>query len=487
MALGELALCRRLLDSRHSRKLILFIVFLALLLDNMLLTVVVPIIPSYLYSIEHEKNATETQTATLGLTASPSGSFQSIFSYYDNSTMVTGNTTRDLREGLLQKATTQHMVTNVSSAPPDCPSEDKDLLNENVQVGLLFASKATVQLLTNPFIGLLTNRIGYPIPMFTGFCIMFISTIMFAFSSSYAFLLIARSLQGIGSSCSSVAGMGMLASVYTDDQERGHAMGIALGGLAMGVLAIQLFVLQPSRIQPESQKGTPLTTLLKDPYILIAAGSICFANMGIAMLEPALPIWMMETMCSRKWQLGVAFLPASISYLIGTNVFGILAHKMGRWLCSLLGMIIVGISILCIPFAKNIYGLIAPNFGVGFAIGMVDSSMMPIMGYLVDLRHVSVYGSVYAIADVAFCMGYAIGPSIGGAIAKAIGFPWLMTIIGIIDILFAPLCFFLRSPPANEEKLAILMDHNCPVKTKMYTQNNIQSYPIGDDEESESD
>lgn len=28
----------------------------------------------------------------------------------------------------------------------------------------------------------------------------------------------------------------MLASVYTDDEERGNAMGIALGGLAMGVL-----------------------------------------------------------------------------------------------------------------------------------------------------------------------------------------------------------------------------------------------------------
>lgn len=39
--------------------------------------------------------------------------------------------------------------------------------------------------------------------------------------------------------------------------------------------------------------------------------------------------------------------------------------------------------------------------------------MMPIMGYLVDLRHVSVYGSVYAIADVAFCMGYAIGKDSG--------------------------------------------------------------------------
>lgn len=34
----------------------------------------------------------------------------------------------------------------------------------------------------------------------------------------------------------SCVGMGMLATVYTDDEERGHAMGIALGGLALGVL-----------------------------------------------------------------------------------------------------------------------------------------------------------------------------------------------------------------------------------------------------------
>lgn len=42
-------------------------------------------------------------------------------------------------------------------------------------------------------------------------------------------------------------------------------------------------------------------------------------------------------------------------------------------------------------------------------VGMVDSSMMAIMGYIVDIRHVSVYGSVYAIADVALCMGFAVG------------------------------------------------------------------------------
>lgn len=34
-------------------------------------------------------------------------------------------------------------------------------------------------------------------------------------------------------------------------------------------------------------------------------GSITFANMGIAMMEPSLPIWMYETMHSPEWQQGI--------------------------------------------------------------------------------------------------------------------------------------------------------------------------------------
>lgn len=59
--------------------------------------------------------------------------------------------------------------------------------------------------------------------------------------------------------------------------------------------------------------------------------------------------------------------------------------------------------------ARSINHLIIPNAGLGFAIGMVDSSMMPELGYLVDIRHSAVYGSVYAIGDFAFCLGFAIG------------------------------------------------------------------------------
>ena len=50
-------------------------------------------------------------------------------------------------------------------------------MHETVEVGVMFASKAVVQLMTNPFVGPLTNRIGYSIPMFMGFIIMFLSTL----------------------------------------------------------------------------------------------------------------------------------------------------------------------------------------------------------------------------------------------------------------------------------------------------------------------
>ncbi|XP_065104039.1 chromaffin granule amine transporter [Paramisgurnus dabryanus] len=498
--------------SRGSPRLVLVIVCVALLLDNMLLTVVVPIIPTFLYAMEHHTQNLSSATTSESLPASTRSTFNSIQSLYDNTTYTITITNHNLSTALSPYGGSESY--NISSG---CKEDSQFLEDENVRVGLMFASKAVVQLIVNPFVGPLTNRIGYHIPMFAGFVIMFVSTIMFAFSGTYGWLFFARSLQGIGSSFSSVAGLGMLASVYTDDNERGIAMGIALGGLAMGVLIgapfgsvmyefvgksspflvlaflavfdgiLQLCILQPSKISPGSVEGSPLITLLKDPYILISAGSLCFANMGVAILEPTLPIWMMQTMCSPKWQLGMAFLPASVSYLIGTNLFGMLANKMGRWLCSMIGMFIVGISLLCVPFATNIYGLIGPNGGLGFAIGMVDSSMMAIMGYLVDIRHVSVYGSVYAIADVALCMGFAIGPSTGGAIVRSIGFPNLMVIIGVINILYAPLCFFLKNPAIREEKMAII-NQECPMRVKSYnTQREYREFPLSDESEEDTE
>ncbi|XP_049883367.1 synaptic vesicular amine transporter isoform X2 [Pectinophora gossypiella] len=373
----------------------------------------------------------------------------------------------------------------------------KELIHETVAVGVMFASKAIVQLLANPFVGPLTHKIGYSVPMFTGFVLMFLSTLIFAFGRSYSVLFIARALQGVGSSCSSVSGMGMLAERYPDDKERGNAMGIALGGLALGVLIgppfgglmyefvgktapflmlsalalgdglLQLMILQPGVVRQESEPPS-LKDLVTDPYIIVAAGAITFANVGIAMLEPSLPIWMADTMEARRWQQGVAFLPASICYLIGTNLFGPLGHKMGRWLAACSGLVIIGICLILIPMARKLEHLIIPNAGLGFAIGMVDSSMMPELGFLVDIRHAAVYGSVYAIGDTAFCLGYAVGPAFSGALVNSIGFEWMLVIIAVLNFAYAPFLLLLRSPPARDEKQSLIISDKSSVRYVSY-------------------
>ncbi|XP_071949006.1 synaptic vesicular amine transporter-like [Antedon mediterranea] len=450
---------------RQSKNFLLFIVFMALLLDNILVTVVVPIIPDFLY----EQQAEDREKA---LQATESGEvYEELYGNYSYSANY----------------------TPIEPTVPEIPVEDT-VRQESVYIGILFASKAIAQLITNPFVGPLTNRIGYHIPMFTGLIIMFISTLVFAFGESYGVLLTARMVQGIGSSASTVSGMGLLAQRYTDQEERGAAMGIALGGLAFGVLIgppfgglmydfvgkespflviaglallngfLQLSVVDPVREDSNSvMEGTPLLQLLKDPYILIGALTITGGNMAMALLEPSLPMWMIETMNPEKWQLGIIFLPASISYLISTNIFGPYGYRIGRWLCAMLGILITAGAMVLISFSTSIPDIITPNLLLGFAVGMVDSTMLPLMGYLVDIRHVSVYGSVYAIADVAFCIGFAIGPSLSGEVMSIVGFPWMIRGMAVLNIAFAPLCIFLRNPPPTEDKQMILMNEEMPI------------------------
>lgn len=82
-----------------------------------------------------------------------------MFSYFDNTTVtVSGSTSAmELANGTASSPPPQPPA---SSPPPPsgCLEGQEFLAKENVRVGLLFASKALVQLVVNPSVGLLTNR-----------------------------------------------------------------------------------------------------------------------------------------------------------------------------------------------------------------------------------------------------------------------------------------------------------------------------------------
>uniref|UniRef100_A0A673AHG7 Major facilitator superfamily (MFS) profile domain-containing protein n=1 Tax=Sphaeramia orbicularis TaxID=375764 RepID=A0A673AHG7_9TELE len=418
MSLGNLVLL-----SQTSHLLILYILFS------------VPVLPSFLYSIDHHPIITgeNLSSSTVGpVLLQSSGTL--------------GSTVGPV---LLQSSgTLSSTATPLQHSPAHKPSdpnctEDRDQLDsENIKVGVLLASKPVVQLITNPFIGSLTDRIGYHIPLCTGFCVIFIVSTCKCFQFSPSCFNKWFQAQQAPPLTHVVVYFVMdpadvIMSIWFCCKSPVHSAGGAPVGSALyqyvGKPAPFLFSAAMAALGggKEEQKGTPLLTLLRDPYILIAAGSVCLAAQAVATLEAALPLWMMKTMCPSQWLLGFVFLPDSLSYLIASNIFGSVAHKIGRWLCAFIGMILTGTSLISLTL---------------FLAGIVDSTVIPLMGSLVDLRYIPVYGTVYAIFDVAVCLGFIIGPAFGGPIAASLDFPILVAIVGTVNILYAPLCVLLFRP-----------------------------------------
>ncbi|CAF0868544.1 unnamed protein product [Adineta steineri] len=71
--------------------------------------------------------------------------------------------------------------------------------------------------------------------------------------------------------------------------------------------------------------------------------------------------------------------------------------------------------------------------------------MGPALAALVDMRHSSSdYGNAFALFETALCLSFMFGPPIGGYLVRIIGFQWTLAVIAVLDILYAPLLFFLR-------------------------------------------
>ena len=120
----------------------------------------------------------------------------------------------------------------------------------------------------------------------------------------------------------------------------------------INLVGVQFLSVPPQISAINVQYTSSTKTLLKDRYILAVIVAICIATSAMAILEPCLPIWLLETMQPEPWQLGTAFIPDSVGYFLGSSFFGVFALKVGRWKCSMIAMIIVGISCICVSNPK---------------------------------------------------------------------------------------------------------------------------------------
>ncbi|KAH9513332.1 hypothetical protein Btru_034645 [Bulinus truncatus] len=415
-----------------TRRVALVIVFLTNMLDNLLLTSVVPIIPAFLLNLDKEEY--------LSFSNNTSGKHLPMLSPHEMQVLLTMNEDKEIvkwhkfHDPWANTSNYNLTHTHLPKFPFSAAA-----FSENSRVGWLLSSKAIVQLLANFLVGPLCNKFGYPILLFSGTLILLISTVVFAVAESYVPLFIARAIQGLGSAAAVISGA-------------------------------QWFVMGLTARKETYTDITPVHVLLKDKYILIATGVIWLTTMSMSVLEPTVPLWVMSFMKVKNWELGLIFLPDSIGYFIGTNCFGVVSQSIGRWSCCIFCMMLIALCQICLPFATSLTQLILPHFGLGLGLGITDAAIMPLLALLVDVKNESFYGCVYAVAQTAVCLAYSVGPFAAGMVVKEVGFPWLMRGMAVLNIVYCPLCYVLSKAPVSldEEKPF----NKCDQRTKAYTQDN---------------
>uniref|UniRef100_A0A6I8NQ58 Solute carrier family 18 member 3 n=1 Tax=Ornithorhynchus anatinus TaxID=9258 RepID=A0A6I8NQ58_ORNAN len=423
-------------EAERQRRLVLVIVCVALFLDNMLYMVIVPIVPDY---VAHMRG--------------PGG------------------------------------PANGSRGPAT--------EGEDAKIGVLFASKAILQLLVNPLSGAFIDRVGYDAPLLIGLAVMFLSTVLFALAEDYAALFAARSLQGLGSAFADTSGIAMIADRFPEEPERSRALGVALAFISFGSLVappfggilyqfagkrvpflvlaavclldgLLLLLLAAARAGGQEARaarppGTPFHRLLRDPYVAVVAGALTTCNIPLAFLEPTVAAWMERTMGASEWQMGLVWLPAFVPHVLGVYLTVRLAARYPhlQWFLGALGLVAIGASSCTVPACRSFVQLVVPLCGICFGIALVDTALLPTLAFLVDLRHVSVYGSVYAIADVSYSVAYALGPIVASQIVHTLGFAQLSLGMGLANVLYAPVLLLLRRVsylrPSRSER-EILLD-----------------------------
>jgi len=156
------SLRERTQNPETQRRLVLIIVCIALLLDNMLYMVIVPIIPVFLEKPQPKH-----------------------FQYHEKMYVYKDKDWLNAEEVQRRNLTGS---PDLKPLPPKVVDKINDEINEMLKftaamrstedksIGWLFASKAIVQLFVSPFAGPIIDRLGYERPLIVGLAVLFVST-----------------------------------------------------------------------------------------------------------------------------------------------------------------------------------------------------------------------------------------------------------------------------------------------------------------------
>ncbi|GAA3742943.1 multidrug efflux MFS transporter NorA [Leifsonia bigeumensis] len=321
------------------------------------------------------------------------------------------------------------------------------------EVGAVVSAFALVRLVASPFVGKLIDLGGERTILAIGIGIVAVSSAMVGLAQTYLEVLLLRGAGGVGSAMFSISAMSLLLGT-TAPSMRGRAVGFYQGGFLIGGMAgpaiggllavislrapfffyagtlviagvVGLLFLKPvSKAVKDAGAGAaapiPFRVVLADRRFRAA----CLANFAsgwasLGVRSAIVPILVVELLHKEELWTGIAFAIAAVAQTLALAPAGRFVDTIGRK-PAIIGSYAVGaVVMLAIPFAGDIWVLIALLCVFGVAAAFMGTAPTASVGDAAGARS----GQPVAIFSAFSDLGAIIGPLAAGALLDAVSYP----------------------------------------------------------------
>ncbi|XP_061705657.1 synaptic vesicular amine transporter-like [Cydia pomonella] len=477
--------------SAEERGLVAFVlVYLTFFLDNVLLTVLVPIIPDWVRGDELARWTA--QDAPPPLAALLNHTVRHAIAH-DN----------DTHAHTLGKLCNTFTPTSVALCPKRDVVESVRRGGSTAVVGVVLGAKAAAQLAAAPWAaraacGGAARALGAGTTLLAGAAGVFAA----CGAGGGAWCAGAgRVLHGAGSALAGVAGLALAAACAP------QRLPALLGAVALGVLvgyptgglldatwsflllaalllvnlALQCVYLRKEEFNRVTGSGGAWFSARGAGYAAPAAacaGCVLLTTCVMAALEPTLPPWIRARFHPQRWQTGIVFVPDSAGYLLATSCAGLAARALGAERVALAGQAAVGVAALALPHAPTVWWLALPHAALGGGLGAADAALVPAL----LARAPRQVPHLAALLQAASSAAYALGPALGGLLAWRCGFATALRVLGAANLLYGMFLYtHLKKHPLSPQWGASTPDdddseacesgvESTPLRPRQYTQ-----------------
>ncbi|GAM26306.1 hypothetical protein SAMD00019534_094810 [Acytostelium subglobosum LB1] len=382
--------------------------------------------------------------------------------------------------------------------------------------GVLFAMFSAGSILSTPIFGALSDKIGRKTPFLIGLMSLIASTLMFAFAESLWILFVARFAQGVSSAVSWVVGLALIADIYPPER-LGTIIGSVVGGNAVGALvgppiggilyehfgyripflvaagltAFDLFIrlvfvsdeaikrhkLNKERLvaknlkendkdgskaaEKEAGRGQSFFKMAFNFKVAILCVTVTLACSGYSALEPTIPLYLERRFDSSSTVISLMFATLTLPAMIMAPLSGKLADKyIGHYRTILIGMIIVVFTYPFVDYVSHLWQTFIIVAVISVGLITMNTPLMAVLTMTIDPNQYNEHnGKITSLFNIAFCLGYFVGPILGTAIMDHASFRWSNIIFALLVAIFTVVFFvtfikkiFARQQPEQQQQ-----------------------------------